>query len=222
MKIAKPYKICFLLLFGLFTLSASHAAENETANPEDDIITVMGTVRRFSDANGFYGIAGDDGKRYKPIGLTSGFEVEGLKVKARGRVLKKRLLFKPDYLSLEIIDITRAGRGEVVGKRVYSNPKRPVRVKQGENFIISLETNPTTGFVWQFAEPHDKSILTLENVEYVRNDDTGITIVGGGGEERWTFKAVAGGETLLSFKYLRPWEKDVPPAKKAVFKVILR
>ncbi|MGB2706233.1 MAG: protease inhibitor I42 family protein [Candidatus Omnitrophota bacterium] len=186
---------------------------------DKDVVSVKGTIRHFSYGEGFYGIKGDDGKEYKPLGLTSSFKIEGLKVKVRGRLIKKRFLFKPQCTPIEIIDIERASRDEVVGKRVYSNSSIPIEVKVSQNFIIKLESNQTTGYLWKLAAPVDKKILKCENVDYITGDETGIIIVGGGGEERWTFKATGPGETKVSFKYVRPWEKGVPPAKNLTFKI---
>ena len=105
---------------------------------------------------------------------------------------------------------------------MYTDPSTTIEVKTGENFIIKLRSNRTTGYLWKVAASVDKKILKCENVDYVTGDETGFIIMGGGGEERWTFRTVGPGETSVSFRYVRPWEKGIPPAKSVTFKVIVK
>ena len=44
-------------------------------------------------------------------------------------------------------------------------------------------------------------------------------LVGGGGEEIWTFLAVNRGDTEITMEYVRPWEKTHHPVKTATIKV---
>lgn len=56
---------------------------NETptkANVEDRI-TATGTIRFLNISGGFWGIVGDDGKNYDPMGLAPSFQKEGLRVR---------------------------------------------------------------------------------------------------------------------------------------------
>ncbi len=204
--------LLLILALGLFFAAG-------LCHADKDVISLKGTIRRFSYGDSFYGIDGDDGRQYRPVGLTPGFKIEGLKVEVRGRLIRKKLLFKPQCIPIEIIDIKRAGRDEVAGKRVYSDPSMPVSVRAGENFIIKLASNRTTGFLWKLTSPVDKKILKCENVNYISGDETGIIIAGFAGEERWTFKAAGPGKTEVFFDYIRPWEKDTAPAKSLTFKI---
>jgi len=211
------------LLFAFFTCENTLAAEENLSAPDKDVIAVTGTIRHFFYGGGFYGIVGDDGREYKPLGLTSSFEVEGLKVILRGRVITKKLLFTAKYIPIEIIDIRRASRDEVAGKRVYSDSSKPIEIKPGKVFIISLESPETKEFVWKLAGKLDKNVLIKKNVYYLNTKDRGLVIGSGKSEERWIFTAVGPGEATLTFKYVRPWEKEsAPPTKETSFKVIVR
>jgi predicted secreted protein len=86
-------------------------------------------------------------------------------------------------------------------------------------FIITLESNKTTGYEWQLAEPLDNSMLRFISSKYVTGDSD---LVGAGGKEEWTFMALKPGKTAVSLKYVRSWEKDAPPAKKIIFVVVIR
>ena len=89
-----------------------------------------------------------------------------------------------------------------------------INARAGENFIITLESNPTTGYSWQLAKPLDEKIVQLVGSEYTpsRTD-----LVGAGGTEEWTFLAVKKGTTRVSLKYVRPWEEDKTAANEIVF-----
>ena len=88
----------------------------------------------------------------------------------------------------------------------------------GKEFVITLDANATTGYQWQFAKPLDESILQLIRSEYLPDK---TELVGAGGKQVWVFKALNAGKTAISFKYVRSWEKNVPPVKEASFVVII-
>jgi inhibitor of cysteine peptidase len=94
--------------------------------------------------------------------------------------------------------------------------RSPIHAKAGEIFSIILDSNPTTGYQWQLANPLDEKVLKLISSEY-RMPET--QMVGAGGKEVWTVKALSTGQTTISFEYVRPWEKDREPAKKAIFTI---
>ncbi len=76
-----------------------------------------------------------------------------------------------------------------------------------QEFTISLDSNPSTGYRWIL-------VSSLPNwLEVVRYEYTPTNPgqIGGGGIEKWTFKATNTGSTTLTFHYLRPWETGVQP-----------
>lgn len=97
---------------------------------------------------------------------------------------------------------------------------KPIDAKTGNEFSITLDSNPTTGYRWQLAKPLDESLVKLVGNEYQEPESSGA--VGAGGKEIWTFKAVAEGKTAIAMKYVRSWEKNQPPAKRAKFEVVIR
>ncbi len=94
---------------------------------------------------------------------------------------------------------------------------KPVSAKAGDQFTVSLESNPTTGYSWQLAKPVDEKVVTLVGSKYERMGQKDV--VGAGGREHWTFKATAAGKTCVEMKYVRSWEKDVPPVRVATIVV---
>ncbi len=95
-----------------------------------------------------------------------------------------------------------------------------VEAKVGELFMIQLEANHTTGYSWRLAE-YKPVIIEKVSSNYVPTKTQG-RIVGSGGTEEWIFKAVSKGKVIIIFEYARPWEKDVPPIKRAVYQVVVK
>jgi inhibitor of cysteine peptidase len=92
-------------------------------------------------------------------------------------------------------------------------------VKTGKMFTLTLESNPSTGYSWEIAQPLDETKVAL--VESIYNAPK-TDRVGAAGVELWVFKAVGTGETTISMKYVRPWEKDTAPAEAATFAVTIK
>ncbi len=101
---------------------------------------------------------------------------------------------------------------------VYYDPAKSIEIMIGQEFAIELDANATTGYQWQLAEPLNNRIIELLSTEY-RVPETGH--LGAGGKEIWKFRAVDHGKTIISMKYIRPWEKDIPPVKNIQFRVVV-
>ena len=99
---------------------------------------------------------------------------------------------------------------------VYANPDKAIVVAPGKEFVIDLESNPTTGYSWQ--ETHDEMIVRLTGKTYEQSV-TGTPVVGGGGVESFRFQALKSGTTEIEFFYKRAWEEE--PIKETKFHVIV-
>jgi inhibitor of cysteine peptidase len=105
-----------------------------------------------------------------------------------------------------------------VSSLASAQDSKPIAVTIGQEFSVSLASNPTTGFKWDLATPLNTNLLTLITNEYVRPNSA---LMGAGGNEVWKFKAVGEGKADIDLKYARPWEKAVQPAKKTNFVVVV-
>ena len=65
-----------LVLIGAFALSVRSTVDDGYSEVHE-----KGTVVHLYFEGGFYGIVGDDGKNYDPIGLPPEFKVDGLRVR---------------------------------------------------------------------------------------------------------------------------------------------
>ena len=93
----------------------------------------------------------------------------------------------------------------------YGRPTERLTATVQEEIVISLESNPTTGYSWQLASLWPEGGLTLESHAYLAPQ---TELVGAGGVEEWKIVPLKSGTYYLYFVYLRPWEKDSPPAKE--------
>jgi len=90
-----------------------------------------------------------------------------------------------------------------------------IEVKQGKAFVIALEANPTTGYMWSLAQPLDEKAVKLVKEKYTSQSN----LVGAGGVDRWEFKALTKGQTKIVLKYSRAWEKKIPPLQLYTYKI---
>ena len=67
-------------------------------------------------------------------------------------------------------------------------------VGPGDTFSIRLDSNPSTGYRWEFATPLDEGIVTQVGEEYQPDDGSGD---GAGGVQEYTFEAVGQGSTVI-------------------------
>jgi inhibitor of cysteine peptidase len=95
----------------------------------------------------------------------------------------------------------------------------PIAVRMGSRFSVTLDSNVTTGYKWQLARPVDGKVLKLIGSTYNAPEDGRV---GQGGTETWTFEAVGKGKTKFTLNYVRPWEKNTPPAKTQSFDIDVR
>jgi inhibitor of cysteine peptidase len=93
----------------------------------------------------------------------------------------------------------------------YTRQDRDVTATVGEEFIIALEANPTTGYRWE--PEYDRSLVRLVDREF----STAGTGVGSAGSECFRWLALAKGIAPLRFIYKRQWETAA--ADEAAFRV---
>ncbi|MCS3900467.1 protease inhibitor I42 family protein [Methanococcus voltae] len=74
----------------------------------------------------------------------------------------------------------------------------------GQEFILELPENPTTGYTW-YWHIDDEEIINLTEEKYIPND---IHIIGSGGNKFWIFEGLEKGTTNIKFEYKRSWEDE--------------
>jgi len=85
-----------------------------------------------------------------------------------------------------------------------NNITRDVEIAAGSTLLVSLGSNPSTGFSWsEQAQIGDTAIVRQDKHEFVATNANGV--VGAPGTEEWTFTALKKGTTTVSMDYSRPW-----------------
>jgi len=75
-------------------------------------------------------------------------------------------------------------------------------VKKGEVFIVTCESNPTTGY--QLIPEFNKDIIILLSQKF---QGSSHIMIGQSGKDVFTFKAIKSGLDTLKIVKKRPWEK---------------
>lgn len=91
-----------------------------------------------------------------------------------------------------------------------------IQARVEEEFAITLQSNPSTGFRWMLADSLDP-IVRLVNRTYVPQQPVKV---GSGGHERLTFVGTSAGETSIRLRYARGVQASSP--REAVFRVRIR
>jgi len=102
----------------------------------------------------------------------------------------------------------------------FADSTQVINLNVNQEFIIALQANPTTGYDWQPV--FDAGFIGQDSKTYKQDDSSGQPMVGSGGTDFFTFKALKIGETKIAFTYYRPWETPKPEDKQQVFNIIIK
>jgi inhibitor of cysteine peptidase len=82
-----------------------------------------------------------------------------------------------------------------------------VELATGQILVITLESNPTTGYSWQVVDSGGAMLQQVGEAEFQPQSD----LMGASGVEVLRFEAITTGQAKIELAYQRPWEKDVAP-----------
>ncbi|MFL1517092.1 peptidase inhibitor I42 [Pseudomonas prosekii] len=84
----------------------------------------------------------------------------------------------------------------------------PAKLHNGQNLIVMLPSNPTTGYRWSIQDSAGGVLRALSPEVYSNPEDAGI--VGSAGVSTWRFQSFASGTGRLRLTYSQPWAPEVP------------
>ena len=91
--------------------------------------------------------------------------------------------------------------------------KTDYEIAVNESFQLELDSNPTTGYRWEWTNKESVSIVgTLDN-KYVSGSPASA---GSGGKEIWKFKGLKSGLDTIKLEYCRSWEPNSSVDKKTI------
>jgi len=89
---------------------------------------------------------------------------------------------------------------------------------RGDLLLISLPSNRTTGYGWDYLFS-TVGLLKQQGEMIYQQSKSGEGMVGSGGTEIRKFMAVKKGKTSLCFSYSRPWERSIAPVKSNTWNI---
>jgi len=135
-----------------------------------------------------------------------------------------RLLLLFVTLLLVACAATKSGTPEQTVVLTKQDKDKMLNVAVGESFVITLDENPTTGYVWAVDEQPES--LVLQSSDYVSDAPPDKPdrpmIVGAGGKRTFTFVAQKSGTTTLKLKHWRSWEGDTSIVDTFSVSVVVR
>jgi inhibitor of cysteine peptidase len=90
-----------------------------------------------------------------------------------------------------------------------------IPVKAGETFDLVVPSNPSTGYRWDILPELDVNILEFVAQEYIPEEPI---LIGSGGVDVWTFRALNAGETTIVLGYYPPGS-DTDPEETVTFSI---
>ena len=85
-----------------------------------------------------------------------------------------------------------------------------------QTLVISLDSNPSTGYSWQVAEIDEDMLHQVGESEFEQI----VPLLGAPEKQILRFKPAGPGQSTLKLVYRRPWEKGVEPAKEFSVQVV--
>jgi inhibitor of cysteine peptidase len=85
-----------------------------------------------------------------------------------------------------------------------------LNLKINDTVEIKLESNPTTGYSWFLNDNVDETIVSITSPEFMESKKD-EELVGAGGYEIFTIKAISKGKTDIILNYERSWEEGIEP-----------
>ncbi|MDF2641804.1 MAG: peptidase inhibitor [Pseudomonas sp.] len=85
----------------------------------------------------------------------------------------------------------------------------PAHLTTGQLLILTLPSNPTTGFRWQVQNPASNVLHSLGPEVYSSAEQ--MDMVGSAGKSVWRYKAAEAGTGRLLMVYQQPWAPEVTP-----------
>ena len=126
-----------------------------------------------------------------------------------------RILF---VIVLAAVLVPTAGCGSKQIELTSVDNGKNLKVKVGEQIVVVLEGNPSTGYIWE-AKDLDASMIQQVGETEFKSSNSNPGFAGAGGTLTLKFRALKVGTTSLTLVYHRPWETDVKPISSFVITI---
>ncbi|SDI69582.1 inhibitor of cysteine peptidase [Pseudomonas flavescens] len=103
---------------------------------------------------------------------------------------------------------------------VQEQQQCPLNLHAGQQVILTLPSNPTTGYRWVVRENAASVLKSLGPEVYSAAGNSDL--VGGEGHSTWRFQATESGDAQLLLTYVQPWDAGAEPAETFDCRVSVR
>ena len=114
------------------------------------------------------------------------------------------------FASLLVVNCLAAPKA--VQSRIVTVTEKDTKMslRVGDTLLVRLESTPSTGYGWKVASVEKKLLKQIGEpvIETSEKQMPGATQ-----HQVFKFRAVAAGKGNLELHYVRPWEKNTPPAR---------
>ncbi len=136
----------------------------------------------------------------------------GLQAKIKGIEVDDHIV--ASEVEIEAVDTSQEETAEQVSIELSCDDfmavqdiSQEMEVYVGDSFIVTLCSNPTTGFQWsETAQVSDQTVLEQVDHKLVSPESEPPPPPGTPGQEIWTFEALKTGTSTISMEYSQPWE----------------
>ncbi|MBN1484241.1 MAG: protease inhibitor I42 family protein [Chloroflexia bacterium] len=135
----------------------------------------------------------------------------------------KGLQYLGKVVVLLAVSLLAAGCGSAQEVRVGAGDNGElVELEVGQTLVVTLASNPSTGYSWQVVKAGASVLEQQGEAEYESSDTRDPPPPGSGGTETFRFEAKSAGQAELELVYHRPWEEDVEPLETFTLQVKVR
>lgn len=116
----------------------------------------------------------------------------------------------------------------LIANKTVENLNLINELKVNGKISTTVYDNPTTGYSWEFEVTGDKDVIAytfLDKPSEIKPEDKiskEPMICGEGAEKLLTIKGIKPGRAKLKMSLVRPWEKDLEPAKIMEFEILVK
>ncbi|WGV21610.1 protease inhibitor I42 family protein [Pseudomonas putida] len=96
----------------------------------------------------------------------------------------------------------------------------PTRLQVGQALILTLPSNPSTGYRWRVENPAANVLQSLGPEVYSAPEEENV--VGSAGVSTWRYQASSTGDGQLVLVYQQPWAADVAPVQTFDCRIVVR
>jgi inhibitor of cysteine peptidase len=122
-------------------------------------------------------------------------------------------------VAIILLVVTACATHKTTTSLTATNNGSQVDLKLGDEIIITLDSNPSTGYTWEAVNLDATMFKSSGEPIFTRGDST---LVGSGGTLSLTFKTLKTGNSTLTLIYHRPWETGVSPINTFTVNVIVK